>query len=269
MKLKILDTKNTETGSIDLPVQFSEEIRPDLIKRAVEVIQANSRQKYGAKPGAGLRVSADISRRRHNFKGSYGHGISRVPRKIMSARGTRFNWVGAEAPGTVGGRRAHPPKPAKNWEKKINKQEKRKAIRSAMSATVVSALVEKRGHKVPSAYPFIAETNFESLSKTDEVLKVLLSYGLKDELERSSIKKIRAGKGTMRGRKYKTRVGPLLIVSQPCELQKAAKNIPGVDISVVSRINVDLLAPGTDYGRLTIWTKAAIEKLAKENLFNQ
>lgn len=268
MKLKILDTKNIEAGSIELPVQFSEEIRPDLIRRAIRAIQGNSRQKYGAKPNAGLRVSADISRRRHDYKGSYGNGISRVPRKIMSGTGTRFHWVGAEAPGTVGGRRAHAPKSEKNWDKKINKQERRKAIRSAMSATVISSLVEKRGHKVPKSYPFIADTPIESLSKTDEVMKLLLSFGLKEELERSSIKKVRAGRGTMRGRKYKTKRGPLLVVSQPCALQKAAKNIPGIDVRVVSRVNTEILAPGTDYGRLTIWTKAAIEKLAKENLFN-
>jgi large subunit ribosomal protein L4e len=268
MKLKIVDAKKIEKGSRDLPSQFSEEIRPDLIKRAVHAVQANSRQKYGAKPEAGMRASADISRRRHDYKGSYGHGISRVPRKIMTGRGTRFHWVGAVAPGTVGGRRAHAPKADKQWDKKMNKKERRKAIRSAISATVISQLVEKRGHKIPQGYPFIIDESAEKITKTDEAKEMLKLLGLNDELIRCEVKKIRAGKGKMRGRKYNKKVGPLVVVSGPCELQKAARNIPGVEVRSVSRLNAELLAPGTDYGRLTLWTKAAIEKMEKESLFN-
>ena len=42
---------------------------------------------------------------------------------------------------------------------------------------------------------------------------------------------------------------------------KAAKNLPGVDVVTVDNLNVELLAPGTHPGRLTIWTQSAIEKL--------
>ena len=266
MKAKLVDGI-AELGEVQLPEQFNEEIRPDLIKRAVHVIQANTRQPYGAKEGAGMRASADISRRRHNFKGSYGYGISRVPRKIMSARGTRFNWTGAVAPGTVGGRRAHPPKPEKDWSKKINIKERRKAIRSAISATAIPAIVKQRGHKVPAKYPFVLDSKVESLKKTDDVLKVLNGLGLKEELERTSQTKIRAGKGTMRGRKYKSKVGPLIVVSGKCDLQKSARNIPGVEVRVVSRLNAEALAPGTDYGRLTLWSKSAIEQMKEKQLF--
>mgnify|MGYP006305624673 CR=1 FL=1 len=267
MKLKIIDSKKTEKGNIDMPSQFQEEIRPDLIKKAVEVIQANNRQRYGAKKGAGMRASAEISRRRHDFKGSYGYGISRVPRKIMSARGTRFNWVGAVAPGTVGGRRAHAPKSEKQWSKEMNKKERRKAIRSAMSATIIKQLASKRGHKVPENYPFIIDNDIESLSKTKDVLELLKNLGFKEEIERASESKIRAGKGKSRGRKYKTKKSLLLVVSAPCPLQKAAKNIPGVDVSVVRRVNAEILAPGKEYGRATLWTKPAIETIGKEKLF--
>ena len=84
-----------------------------LIKRAVLTLQNNKRQRYGANPEAGKKVSAALSKRRRKYRGSYGHGISRVPRKILSRRGTSMNWQGAFAPGTVGGRRAHPPKAEK------------------------------------------------------------------------------------------------------------------------------------------------------------
>jgi large subunit ribosomal protein L4e len=267
MKLKILSKENNETGSVELPTQFSEEIRTDIIKKAVHAIQANRRQPYGSDPRAGMKSSAKLSRRRRDYKTSYGHGISRVPRKILSARGSRFNWVGAFAPGTVGGRRAHPPKAEKQWDKKINTKERRKAIRSAMSATMLKDIVQKRGHKVPNNYPFIIDKSFEDLTKTEEVKKILYLLGLNEELERVSERKIRSGKGKMRGRKYKTKIGPLVVVSGPCNLQKAARNIPGIDVRSVKSVNAELLAPGADVGRLTLWTDSAIEKIKKENLF--
>ena len=93
MKLKIIDHANSEKGSKELPAVFSEEIRPDLIKRAVRSLQSNARQRYGADVLAGKKCSAELSRRRRKYRGSYGHGISRVPRKIISRSGTRFNWT--------------------------------------------------------------------------------------------------------------------------------------------------------------------------------
>ena len=266
MKADILNLKGEKTKTIDLPDQFNEEIRPDLIKRAVLVIQSNKRQPYGANPRAGKRASATLSRRRRKYRGSYGHGISRVPRKILTRRGTNFFWVGAEAPGTVGGRRAHPPKAEKKWSQKINIKERRMAIRSALSATCVKEIVAKRGHSFKSV-PIIIDSSFESVKKTKDVLTALTSIGLEKELERSSVKKIRPGKGKNRGRKYVKRKGPLILVADKCELQKAAKNIPGVDISTINSVNAELLAPGADIGRLTIFTDKAIERLAKEKLF--
>jgi large subunit ribosomal protein L4e len=267
MDVAIFNLTKTETNRRKAPVQFTELIRPDLVKRAVFAIQSHKRQAYGAHPGAGNRQVGKLSRRRNNYKTSYGHGISRVPRKIMSHRGERFNWVGAVAPGTVGGRRAHAPKADKIWDEKINKKERRKAIRSALAATLVPQLVEERGHAVPKDYPFFIENKFEDLEKTSEVINTLEKLGLKDDLERASVKKIRAGKGKMRGRKYKKRKGPLLVVSKDCKLLKSAMNIPGIDVVIVNKVNAELLAPGTEIGRLTLFTEAAIEKIEKEKLF--
>ena len=125
MELKIIDQNNKDKGSVELPVQFTEQVRPEVVKKVVLAIQNNNRQKYGAFPEAGKRSSAELSKRRRAYRGSYGIGISRVPRKIMSRRGTRMNWVGAVVPGTVGGRKAHPPKAEKNWDQKVNKKENR------------------------------------------------------------------------------------------------------------------------------------------------
>ena len=267
MKLDILDISKKKIGEIDLPTQFDEDIRPDLIKRAVLALQSNRRQPYGSMKEAGKRASSTLSKRRRKYRGSYGFGISRTPRKILSRRGTRMYWVGAFAPNTVGGRRAHPPKSEKVVGKKINKKERKKAIRIGISATVISDLVKKRGHIVPKDYPFVIDKKFEELSKTKEVRDVLKAFGLEKELERADKKKIRSGKGKSRGRKYKTGKGPLIVVSKQGNVIKAADNIPGIDVVNVKEINVELLAPGNVPGRLTLWTAGAIEILEKEKLF--
>jgi len=267
MKALVLSLDGKEIKNIDLPNQFSEEIRADLVKRAVLVLQAKKRQAYGAKPEAGERASAILSKKRKDYRGSYGYGISRVPRKILTRRGRRFYWVGAVAPGTRGGRKAHPPKSIKVWEQKINKKERRKAIRSAISATIVPELIKKRNHILPKTYPLIVENKFEELDKTAKIKKILEKIDLKKEMKRVDKKNVRAGKGKTRGRLYRKKKGPLIVVSKECKLQRSAKNIPGVDICLVKNLNAELLAPGADMGRLTVWCEGAIEKLSKEKLF--
>lgn len=267
MELKIRAKDNTEKGKLSLPPQFKEQIRPDLVKRAVLTIEANMRQPYGANPRAGQRHSAEVSRRRRNYRGSYGHGISRVPRKVLSRRGTQFFWQGAVAPGTVGGRKAHPPKPSKEWGKKLNIKERRKAIRSALAATVEKTIVQERGHQVPATYPFILDAEFESIAKTKDLKKALVALGLQDELKRCEAKKVRAGKGKVRGRRYKKKKGPLIVVSDDCKLFDSAANIPGIDIVKVQNINAKLLAPGCHVGRLTLFTNTALDKMDKGGLF--
>ena len=267
MKVNVVDISKNKVKEMELPSHFNEILRPDLIKRSVLSMQSKKRQPYGAMPEAGKRSSAKLSRRRRDFKGSYGFGISRVPRKILSGKGSRWNWVGAFAPGTVGGRRAHPPKADKTFEKKINKKEGKKAMRSAIAATMNKEAVKQRGHLIPEDYPFILDGKFESLDKTKAVKEILGKLGFEAELKRVEVKKIRAGKGKLRGRKYKTKKGPLIIVSSESSIIKSAKNIPGVDVIEVKKLNIEALAPGTVPGRASLWTKEAIEKLGKENLF--
>jgi large subunit ribosomal protein L4e len=267
MKSKVFDINGTEIKEIKLPKQFDEPVRADLIKRAVLAIQSHDRQPYGAYEKAGQRHAVAISKRRRKYKGCYGHGISRTPRKIMSRRGTRFNWVGAFAPGTVGGRIAHPPKAEKIWAQKINKQERRKATRSAIAASVIKDLIHKNGHKVPAHYPIVIEEKFESIEKTKDVKAILAKLGLKDELKRTEKKMIRAGKGKMRGRKHKKKEGILIVVSKDCKLMKGAQNIPGLNIIDVKNLNAKILSHSVNPGRLTIYVDKAVEKLDKEKLF--
>jgi large subunit ribosomal protein L4e len=266
MKAKIISKTGAKKAEIELPLQFKEQVRPDLIKRAVLAIQANKRQPYGTDPEAGKKYSSKLSRRRRDYKGAYGIGISRVPRKIMSYRGTRFNWMGATAPNTTGGRQAHPPKAEKIFSKKINKKERRMAIRSAMSASIIKELVIQRGHIVEE-YPLIMENDIENMSKTKEVLDLFEKIGLKKEMDRASRKTEKTGRARRRGRLYKKAIGPLIVVSEKCSLMDSASNIPGVDVVSVESLNAELLAPGSDIARLTIYTQKSIERISNEKLF--
>lgn len=253
MKLKILNLNKTETKKIDLPTQFYEPVRTDIIKRAFLAIRSNTRQPYGAKPEAGLRASAELSRRRRKYRGSYGIGISRVPRKILSRRGTRMNWVGAVAPGTVGGRRAHPPKAEKKWSQKINTTERRKAIRSALSATMNVELVKERGHNPPNSYPFVITDDINNIKQTKKLTETLTKIGFKEELS---------------GAKSKNKKG-LLLVTTSNDLKKTFSNLPGFEAVNVSDLNVKLLAPGGVPGRITLFTQSAIQELNDKKLFTK
>ena len=267
MKLPIFDLQKKKSGEKELPSQFSEGYRPDLIKRSVHALQSAARQPHGANPKAGMRHSSSLSKRRRKYRGSYGFGISRVNRKILSRRGTRMFWVGAFSPQTVGGRRSHAPKATKILELKINKKENRKAIRSAMSVVLNKNVVERRGHKVPTEYPFIIDSALEKINKTTDAKKALLDLGFSDELERSAYKKIRAGIGKLRGRRYQRKRGVLIVVGADCPLLKSASNIPGVDIVASSALNANLLAPGAMPGRATLWTENAINVIEEKKLF--
>ncbi|MBI2040472.1 MAG: 50S ribosomal protein L4 [DPANN group archaeon] len=268
MKATVYKTSGEKSSEIELPFQFSEPVREDLIKRAALAIRSGMRQPYGTDPEAGTRQGKPTSKRRHRYTTTYGRGWSRIRRKAMMHRGTQFQWVGAFVALAVKGRAAFPPTANREFAQKINKTENRKAIRSAIAATSVFDLVSKK-HSVNGIkiFPIIIEHDFENLKKSKDVLHAFDKLGLAKEIERCSEKKIRAGKGKNRGRRYITKAGPLVVVSKSCDLQNAAASLPGVEVASVKSLNAYLLAPGAQAGRLTIWTKSAIETLGKERLF--
>ena len=137
-----------------------------------------------------------------------------------------------------------------------------------MAATVDKVLVQARGHKIPEDYPFILDSSLETKNKTKEVQTALQNLGFKTELERSLIKKVRAGLGKVRGRKYQRKKGLLIVVADDCPLLKSARNIAGVDVVLAKGLNAELLAPGAKPGRATLWTEKAIEIIKNDNLFN-
>jgi len=255
-------------GKIELPAVFSVEYRPDLIQKAVVTLQANKRQRYGSFPEAGMQTSAEYYGRRGNtFRQTINRGISRLPREKIGGGGLgRVRRV----PQAVSGRRAHPPK-KKDWTRKMNKKEYLLALKSAIACTSDPELVRRRGHVIPEnlSLPIVVEDDFEKLRRTKDVLDVLSKLHLAEELERAKEKKIHAGKGKMRGRRYRKKKSVLIVFSNDLGLGKAANNIPGVDAVKLEALNVELLAPGTHAGRLTIWTNSALKALESfDEIFN-
>ncbi len=253
-------TGKASKESLDLPAQFDTPYRPDVIRRAVLALQSRRRQPHGVDELAGKRNTAE--------SWQTGHGRSRVPR--VKGSGTGAANKAAFAPGTVGGRVAHPPEARKILVEQINAKENRLAIRSAIAASANPKLVAARGHKIDNIpnIPLIVSSRLESLSTTKEVQDILTALGCGDDLDRASNgRSIRAGKGKMRGRKMKVPKSILIIIGQDSGIGKAARNLPGVDIAEVHGLNAELLAPGTHAGRLVVWTTSAIDRLGKENLF--
>jgi large subunit ribosomal protein L4e len=253
--VKVFGLDGQQVSELELPKVFSTEYRPDVIRRAFLAVQSARRQSWGPNEVAGMRTSAETWGK--------GFGVSRVPR----VKGTRYHAAGRAAlvPHATGGRKAHPPKPWKKLRERINRKERQLAISSAISATREARLVKARGHLLSevSELPLIVKNDLESLSKTKEVKKAMEKLGLWKDVERvAGSLKIRAGKGKMRGRRYKQAVGPLIVVGEDRGIARGAKNLPGVEVCTVFKLGVKHLAPGGVAGRLTLWTEHAIEKLS-------
>ena len=255
-KINVYSLDGKVTGEMELPEIFSEDFRPDLIKRAVLSAQSARIQPWGADPMAGKRTTAE------SF--GAGRGAAMVPRVKGSRHpaASKAAFVGH----VTGGRKAHPPRTAKIIHEKINKKERKLAIRSALAATTNQELVEARGHQIGNVLqlPFVVDDALCSVKKTSETREIFKNLGIMDDVVRAKNgRKIRAGRGKTRGRKYKTPKGPLLVVGEDKGISLGARNHPGVDVVVVDNINAELLAPGTHPGRLTVYTKSAIEKLGE------
>jgi large subunit ribosomal protein L4e len=245
MKAQIKTLEGGVSRDIDLPVMFTEEYRPDLIKKAVMALQSTRRQPHGTYPFAGICSSA--------VGWGSGRGSSHVPRIKNGSRA-------AKVPQAKGGREAHPPVVAKVLVKQINQKEKQKAFRSAIAASVQEELVRKRGHLFEGAVPVVFEDKFETLSRTQDVVSALTAAGVFQDVERAKeSRKVRAGRGKMRGRRYKQRKS-LLIVTAGSPL-RSARNLAGVDVVTIDQLNVEHLAPGMQAGRLTVWTESALTRL--------
>ncbi len=258
--VNVYDTDGKVKGQAEVPAVFSKEIREDLIARAFLSLMSKSRRSYSRDVMAGKRTSAHYHGRRSVFQSMANKEMARGPR--ITGQGY-LNLRLRFAPHAVKGRLAHPPLSNRIFYEKINDKERQAAILSAIAATSNKTFVSKSGHRIPDIeFPIIISDDLQKITKTKDVEKLFVAIGLGDEMKRVSEKKIRAGKGKMRGRRYRVKRGPIIIVGKNEGIAKAAKNMMGVDITEISNINAKLLAPGGKPGRLAIWTESAINKLS-------
>jgi large subunit ribosomal protein L4e len=253
VKVNVYGIDGNVKDTIDLPEIFSTPYRPDLIKKSFWALSSNKRQPYGADPMAGMRHAVD-------WPGK-GRGRSRTPR-LRGGTGR-----GAQAPHAVGGRRAHPPKAEKIWKEKVNKKEKMLSILSALASTSNPELVHARGHRFNEGVtlPLIVEDPLKDIKKTRDFIDFLKKVGIYDDIERAREgRRVRAGKGKMRGRRYR-KPKSLLIVSPNGDIHKSARNLPGVDVVNPNHLNIEHLAPGGVAGRLTILTESALKHLEEKH----
>ncbi|MDR0509297.1 MAG: 50S ribosomal protein L4 [Candidatus Methanoplasma sp.] len=246
----VYSVKGEVSGTIDVPEVFSSEYRPDIIKKAILAAAANKRQPYGPNERAGMRHSVSTWGK--------GRGVARVQRIKAGRKAT-------ESPNNVSGRRAHPPRPERIWDQRINKKELRIARFSAIAATGCADCVRERGHQFDDSvsFPIVIEDEFQNMISTSQINEILDNIGVGYDIERAKEgRKIRAGRGKMRNRRYRTPVSVLIVVSErEAPLFMGASNLPGVDVETVDSLSAGILAPGGDAGRLTVYTKSAISKM--------
>ncbi len=258
---KVYSIEGVEKGEVKLPRVFHSVYRPDLIQRAVAALQSARRQPHGTDWFAGKRTSAHY----HGVKDKRGsmknREIARGPRSINTNPGQemRVRFV----PHSKGGRAAHPPKADKIFLVKINEKEAKLATASAIAATTSKELLQLRGHTFHGHLPLVIEDKMEQLKKSSEVLKLVEKLKLDHELDRTAKRKLRAGKGKARGRRYRTKKSFMIVVGEDKGISKAARNLRGVDVTTADNLNAEMLAPGSMAGRLVLWSENAIKKLGE------
>merc|ERR1712186_121349 len=188
----------------------------------------------------------------------------------MGVRGGGTHRSGQGAFGNMcrGGHMFAPPKVYRRWHRRVNVQQKRYALCSAIAARGVPALDMAKGHRIEEIpeVPLVVSDKVQSYTKTKEayiLLKRTKAYNDIDQVCKT--KRMRAGKGKMRNRRRIMKRGPLIVYDQDQGLTRAFRNLPGVDTISVDNLNISKLAPGGHVGRFCIWTESAFKKL--DNLY--
>jgi len=236
--------------SLPLPAVLTAPIRLDVVAQVHKSLAKNRRQPYSVSEKAGHQTSAE----------SWGTGraVARIPR--VGGSGTHRSGQAAFGNMCRGGRMFAPTKTWRKWHVKVNQNQRRFATVSALAASALPSLVLARGHRIEEIeeVPLVISSEAESLKKTKEavtLLKTLKAYS--DVVKVSNSRKLRAGKGKLRNRRYRQRRGPLVVFNEDNGIVKAFRNLPGVELVNVRRLNVLQLAPGGHLGRFVIWTEGA------------
>merc|ERR1711966_468033 len=235
------DKEGETVTTVLLPAVFVSPIRPDIVQRVHTALNKNNRQAYAVNKMAGFQTSAE----------SWGTGraVSRIPR--VHGGGTSRSSQGAFGNMCRGGRMFAPTKIWRKWHSKSNLNERRFAVCSALAASALPSLVMARGHKIDEVpeLPLVLSNAVESTTKTGNAVSILKRFAADADVDHvKDSKKVRRGKGKMRNRRYTQRRGPLVIYNEDQGVTKSFRNIPGIEICHVSRLNLLQLAPGGHLG---------------------
>ncbi|TFY83417.1 hypothetical protein EWM64_g605 [Hericium alpestre] len=252
--VSIYSTSGGASTSLPLPAVLTAPIRLDVVQQVHKSIAKNKRQAYSVSEKAGHQTSAE----------SWGTGraVARIPR--VGGGGTHRSGQAAFGNMCRGGRMFAPTKIWRKWHVKVNQNQRRYATVSALAASALPSLVLARGHRIEEIeeVPLVVSSEIESYAKTKQavtLLKALRAYS--DVVKVSNSRKLRAGKGKLRNRRHRQRRGPLVVYNEDNGIVKAFRNLPGVELVNVRRLNLLQLAPGGHVGRFIIWTEGAFAAL--------
>merc|ERR1719238_349343 len=236
------------TKQVELPAVFLAPIRPDIVQFVHTSMNKNKRQAYAVNKDAGHQTSAE----------SWGTGraVARIPR--VPGGGTHRAGQGAFGNMCRGGRMFNPTKTWRKWHRKINVNQRRYAVCSALAASALPSLVMARGHRISEVpeCPLVIDSSIESVDKTSKAVKILKDVGAFEDIEKSkSSRQIRSGKGKMRNRRHVQRRGPLVVYAEDNGINQAFRNLSGVEVCSVDRLNLLQLAPGGHLGRFVVFTE--------------
>ncbi|KAL2318892.1 hypothetical protein Fmac_032768 [Flemingia macrophylla] len=151
-----------------------------------------------------------------------------------------------------------PPSPgepaAPSPHRKINVNQNRYAMVSAITVSTIPSLVLTRGHRVGSVpkHPLVISDFIDGVEKAKEAIKVLKQIGAYPDAEKAKDSHdVRPGKGKMRNCHYISCKGPLVVYgTKGAKVVKDFCNVPGVEVANVEKLNLLKLAPGGNLGRL-------------------
>lgn len=252
--IQVFGADGKTAGTVKFPGVFGAPIRSDIVHFVFTNIAKNKRQAHAVNVNAGEQHSAE----------SWGTGraVARIPR--ISGGGTSASGSGAFGNMCRGGRMFAPSKVWRRWHRRVNLNQRRLAVASALSASAVVPLVMARGHRVDAVpeIPLVVSNNVQSITKTSAAVKALKAVGAFTDVEKvKDTKRLRGGVGKLRNRRYVLRKGPLVIYKDDSGITRAFRNLPGVDLVNVTRMNLLKLAPGGHVGRFCIWTEDAVKAL--------
>jgi len=254
--VSVYSDNKTKSGSVVLPGVFTAPIRSDIVSDVHDRMSKNKRQPYSVSKYAGHQTSA--------VSWGTGRAVARIPR--VSGGGTSRSGQGAFGNMCRKGRMFAPTKTWRRWHRRINVNEKRYAMVSAIAASGVPALVMARGHHIDnvSEVPLVVDNKtIDAIDKTSKAVALFKALNAFDDVEKVTASvSLRNGQGKSRNRRFTQRRGPLVIHNADnSTMLKALRNLPGVELCNVHRLNVLQLAPGGHLGRFVIWTRDAFEQL--------